>query len=101
MPAVTRDDRVSAGRGGKPEAHQPSPPPKALPGFPDAVRVVPKSSPGHRPRPRWREPDGTIYEWDRLHGAVEKYNSRGDHQGEFSADGKQLKPANPSYKAVP
>ena len=36
-----------------------------------------------------------------MHGTVEKYDDHGRHQGEFTLDGKQTKPANPSYRAVP
>jgi len=34
-------------------------------------------------RKRWKDSEGNIYEWDSQHGAVEKYNSRGVHLGEF------------------
>jgi antitoxin component YwqK of YwqJK toxin-antitoxin module len=45
-------------------------------------------------RPRWKEPDGTIYEWDSQHGTVEKYDADGNHLGEFDQfNGKQTGPA--------
>ena len=50
----------------------------------------------------WKDPDGAIYDWDSRHGTVEKYNSRGRHEGEFDPDtGKRLKPANPARKVEP
>jgi len=40
--------------------------------------------PGGRLRPRWRVPDGRIFEWDYQHGTVEGYDGRGGrHLGEF------------------
>ena len=46
-------------------------------------------------RKRWKDADKNIYEWDSQHGALEKYNSRGEHLGEFDAKtGAQTKPAN-------
>jgi hypothetical protein len=68
------------------------PPPKTLPGFPKAAGVRPKTSVdsiGNKKRKRWAEPDGTIYEWDYLHGTVEKYDKQGRHQGEFHPDGRK------------
>jgi hypothetical protein len=58
--------------------------------------VKPKALPGQRPRTRWALPDGGFLEFDRRHGTVEKYSRRGDHEGEFGVDGRQLKPANPN-----
>lgn len=37
-------------------------------------------------RKRWKDRGGQIYEWDSLHGRVEKYNKRGKHLGEFDPD---------------
>lgn len=46
---------------------------------------------------RWKGRDGTIYEWDFQHGAVEKYNKRGKHLGEFDHEtGTQNKAADPT-----
>ena len=59
------------------------PPPEALPGFPGAERVRPKTRMGGRLRPRWRDADGFIYEWDFRHGSIERYDRRGRHLGEF------------------
>jgi hypothetical protein len=72
-----------AGRSG-----MPIPPPgdgQSLPGFPGSRRVRPKTPmPGGRLRPRWRVPDGRIFEWDFQHGTVEGYDGRrGRHLGEF------------------
>jgi hypothetical protein len=55
-----------------------------LPGFPGAVRVRSKTSFAGGLRRRWKEPDGTIYEWDYQHGNVEVYDARGHHRGEFN-----------------
>ncbi|MBM1186533.1 S-type pyocin domain-containing protein [Pseudomonas lundensis] len=65
--------------------HSYHPPPKDLSAFPDA-RVTPRKTPlqgGGGLRKRWKTRDGTIFEWDSQHGAVEKYNKRGKHLGEF------------------
>jgi hypothetical protein len=35
---------------------------------------------------RWRYADGTIYEWDYQHGAVEVYDAQGRHSGEIDPD---------------
>jgi len=66
--------------------HYYTPPPKELPGFPEAQRVPNKS------RARWKNGDD-ILEWDSQHGDVEVYNKQGKHQG--SADpstGQMVKP---------
>jgi hypothetical protein len=71
------------------------PPPKTLPGFPDAKPAKPKTpiaGNGDKLRKRWKSPDGTIYEWDYRHGTVEKYDSKGKHQGEFRPDGTTIGP---------
>lgn len=65
------------------------PPPKVLPGFPDAERVPNKG------RARWRTKDGDILEWDYQHGEVEVYNRQGKHQGSKKPDGTDPKPAVP------
>ncbi|MBV8472129.1 MAG: hypothetical protein JO234_01825 [Hyphomicrobiales bacterium] len=60
------------------------PAPRTLRGFPKATKVVPKTPiQGGGLRKRWKDVDGTIYEWDYAHGRVEKYDSQGHHQGEF------------------
>jgi len=80
------------------------PAPKSLPAFPSAKRARIKT-PVHRGggmRIRWKDDDGAIYEWDYAHGTVEKYNSRGHHQGEFDPySGRQLKPASPARRVEP
>jgi hypothetical protein len=57
------------------------PAPDRLPGFPLARRTEPKSQ-----RRRWLDEGGHILEWDYQHGAVEMYDSRGRHLGEFDPD---------------
>ncbi|MHC8337473.1 colicin E3/pyocin S6 family cytotoxin [Pseudomonas sp. HLT2-19-2] len=53
-------------------------------------------------RDRWKDEDGTIYEWDSQHGALEKYNKRGKHLGEFNPDtGAQTRPANKTRAVEP
>ncbi|AWV00319.1 hypothetical protein DM992_12825 [Burkholderia sp. JP2-270] len=62
------------------------PAPKNLPGFPEAVRVPPKTPiPGipEKKRARWKESKGCICEWDYQHGEVERYDKRGNHMGAF------------------
>lgn len=80
-------------------------PPRTLRGFPRAARVRPKTAyggPGML-RARWRDDDeGTIYEWDYLHGRVEVYDKRGRHIGEFDeATGTQIGPADPRKAVEP
>jgi hypothetical protein len=98
---ATNRGSPSVGRGGKAGAHQPAVPPKVLPGFPGATLSRPKAKRGQKPRTRWTLPDGTFLEFDSRHGTVEKYDEHGRHQGEFSIEGVELKPANPNYTAVP
>ena len=62
-------------------------PPDNLKGFPSAVWAKPKTPrKGGGLRRRWKDEDGNIYEWDYLHGHVERYDGRGNHQGGFDAD---------------
>ncbi|WP_415974044.1 colicin E3/pyocin S6 family cytotoxin [Rhodococcus sp. 077-4] len=50
-------------------------------------------------RTRWTDDKGNIYEWDRQHGAVEKYSKNGKHLGEFDPNtGAQTKPPDPTRK---
>jgi hypothetical protein len=50
---------------------------------------------------RWRD-ENFIYEWDSLHGKVEKYESRGKHLGEFDPlTGEQTKEADPNRSIEP
>lgn len=70
--------------------------------FLGAQLARPKARKGHRARTRWVEPGGVFYEWDSMHAAVEKYDARGHHLGEFDpVTGRQLKLRNPAYRAVP
>jgi hypothetical protein len=81
------------------------PPPKDLPGFPNARRVRPKtaiSKDATQRRPRWKMPDGRILEWDSRHGALEVYNSRGHHLGEFNPEtGRIRKDKDPTRRIDP
>jgi len=87
---------------GRPPAHQPIVAPRDLPGFPFARKVKPKSRFRAGLRPRWRDRNNDILEWDSRHGRVERYNSRGEHLGEYSAEtGEQLSPADHTRKVVP
>lgn len=71
-------------------------PPRDLIGFPRAIRVRPKTAYGSGLRPRWRDANGDLLEWDFRHGRVERYNSRGEHQGEFDhQSGTLLSPSQP------
>jgi hypothetical protein len=79
-----KDDDKLSGSARNPVVPGPVPAPKELPGFPDAWRDKPKTPrPGGGLRPRWKDADGNIYEWDSQHGAVERYNKRGEHLGEY------------------
>ncbi len=64
------------------------PPPKSLPGFPEASKTKPVGG-----RPRWINSDGDILEWDRQHGDVERYNKQGNkHKGSYDPEtGKKTK----------
>jgi hypothetical protein len=78
------------------------PAPSTLPGFPNAVKVKPMSprTGGGGLRARWQ--DGkNILEWDYQHGAVEMYNKRGQHLGEYDPlTGAQTKDAVPGRTCV-
>ncbi|MBV8105094.1 MAG: hypothetical protein JO223_10815 [Hyphomicrobiales bacterium] len=79
-------------------------PPKSLPGIPTARRVRAKTAVKGTGllRRRWQTKDGAIYEWDYQHGAVEKYNKRGVHEGEFDGNtGEQTGPAIPTRRIKP
>ncbi|MNQ78536.1 Colicin-E3 [compost metagenome] len=87
-----------------PGDHSYHPAPKGLTAFPDA-QVTPRKTPikgGGGLRKRWKIRDGTIFEWDSQHGAVEKYNKRGKHLGEFDPEtGEQTKDADKSREVEP
>lgn len=79
------------------------PAPKELRGFPGTRRSKPKTSVqgGQGLRKRWVDDNGGIYEWAQ-HGAVERYDKRGKHLGEFDAEtGEQIKPADPMRRVEP
>ncbi|MFJ6677456.1 colicin E3/pyocin S6 family cytotoxin [Actinosynnema sp. NPDC091369] len=82
--------------------YTPPPPGKKLPGFPDA-RYVGRGSPvkGGGSRARWELPNGSILEWDSMHGTVEMWTNKkknAKHVGEFDPNtGKQL----PGQKGQP
>ena len=62
-------------------------PPDFLRARPEAKKVRSKTIfAGNRRRRRWRDPDGTIYEWDYQHGTVEVYDRYGRHLGEINPD---------------
>jgi hypothetical protein len=74
-----------------------------LPAFPRARRVKGKTRFAGGIRRRWKAPDGTIYEWDYRHGAVEVYDARGrNHRGDFDPmTGRQIGPAQPDRTVEP
>ncbi|SET29439.1 colicin E3/pyocin S6 family cytotoxin [Pseudomonas graminis] len=79
-------------------------PPKELAAFPDA-KVAPRKTSvkgGGGLRKRWKTQAGEIFEWDSQHGAIEKYNKRGKHLGEFDAEtGTQTKSADSTREVEP
>lgn len=84
--------------------HHYYPKPDTLVAFPGAKRARSKTpvQGGGGQRQRWKDPDGTIYEWDSQHGTVEKYNRRGRHLGEFDhLTGAELKPGNTKRRIEP
>ena len=64
----------------------PAPTADALDGFPGTFSAKSKTSRqgGGGRRKRWKDQDGTIYEWDYQHGHVEVYDRLGRHKGVFS-----------------
>jgi hypothetical protein len=78
------------------------PPPRTLPAFPNAVQTKPKTrAKSGGLLKRWKDAE-FIYEWDTLHGRVEKYDKKGKHLGEFDCEtGKQTKEANPIRRIEP
>jgi Cytotoxic len=80
----------------------PVPAPAKLPAFPNAKRVRPKTyRKDGSMRHRWKD-DKNIYEWDAQHGAVEKYDLRGRHLGQYDPDmGTLQKPADPTRRIQP
>ncbi|RDI26784.1 putative cytotoxic protein [Rhodococcus sp. AG1013] len=90
-PTTFNSTTTSGGGGG---AHNYVTPPKNLSGFPNAR---PAKRLGHRKR--WQDDKGNTYEWDYQHGAIEKYDKNGKHQGEYNPDtGAQTKPADPKRR---
>lgn len=80
------------------------PAPSALPGFPDATRAKRKTyvQGGGGQRKRWKTAKGLILEWDSQHGAVEMYDKRGRHLGEFDPlTGEQTKVADRARSIEP
>ena len=71
--------------------------PDILRAFPEAIRTKPKGG-----RHRWKDPRGLIFEWDSRHGALEVYNARGRHLGEYDhVTGEQLEFADPTREVEP
>lgn len=69
------------------------PAPERLKPFPNAERVKPRG----RAR-RWSD-DDYLYEWDGLHGRIEKYDKEGHHLGEYDAEtGRLTKSAEPGRR---
>ncbi|CAI8735870.1 Toxin [Pseudomonas sp. IT-P253] len=84
--------------------HKYHPAPNGLSAFPDATKASRKTSVkgGGGLRKRWTTPKGTILEWDSQHGAVEMYDKRGRHLGEYDpTTGEQTKPADNTRKVEP
>ncbi|WBG66892.1 hypothetical protein ELR50_03455 [Pseudomonas citronellolis] len=68
---------------------------------PGIRQVLPLSGGGGK-RKRWKDDEGYIYEWDSAHGAVEKYDRRGRHLGEFNpVTGEKNKDADPVRRVEP
>lgn len=80
------------------------PPNKQLSAFPGAKPAKKKTAVqgGGKLRERWKDEKGNIYEWDYENGTVEKYDKKGNHQGEFDpSDGRQTKPRKPGRNVEP
>jgi hypothetical protein len=81
-----------------------TPAPKEVTGVLGLKQAKPKTpvQGGGGLRKRWKDQKGNIYEWDSQHGALEKYNKRGKHLGEFdSSTGEQTKPADKTRSVEP
>ena len=77
--------------GGARPGYSPSPRASSLNGFPSTFLVKPKTAFAGGKRRRWKDIDGMIYEWDYLHGQIEKYNSRSRNLGDFHwPSGRQI-----------
>ena len=88
----------------RPGDHKYHPSPTFLTAFPQALRAPSKSGVkgGGKLRPRWKAPNGYIYEWDFERGKVEKYNKRGKHLGEFDPiTGERTKDAEDKRRVEP
>jgi len=88
----------------RPGDHMYHPKPKFLPAFPNAIRAPSKTviKGGGGLRPRWKELNSYIYEWDFERGKVEKYNHRGKHLGEFNPiTGERTKDADDKRRIEP
>jgi len=84
--------------------HKYYPAPKGLTAFPNATRATRKTpiKGGGGLRKRWKTPNGKIFEWDSQHGAVEMYDKRGRHLGEYhTTTSEQTKPADNTRKVEP
>jgi len=80
------------------------PAPRSLTAFPQATKSNRKTpiKGGGGLRKRWKNPKGIIFEWDSQHGAVEMYDKRGHHLGEFDpTTGEQTKPADKTRRVEP
>lgn len=78
------------------------PPPDVPPAFPDLRSVRRKTHFAGGLRKRWKDAAGNIYEWDYLHGTVEKFGARGRHLGEYDPDtGEQISDADPNRTVEP
>jgi Cytotoxic len=106
IPGLPADEELPASNGVfslAPRDHDYHQKPKSLPAFPDAKRTTSKTpiQRSRNLRPRWKDRD-YIYEWDGQHGAIEKFNKRGRHLGEFDHNtGIQTKPADQTRRIEP
>jgi hypothetical protein len=81
----------------RPEGRPTYPAPDRLPAFPHAVRIKPKGG-----RIRWRNRDGSVFEWESRDGALEMFGVHGWHLGEYDhVHGEILKLAEPGRRTEP
>lgn len=80
----------------------PPPADDELKGFPGTRRKKGKTRFPGGIRRRWKDDDGVIYEWDYLHGRIEKWNPRGNrHLGDFDHNtGRQIGAPDPARHPV-
>jgi hypothetical protein len=91
-PQPIKDEAIHAAPAWTPPGPGHIPAPKELKGYPE-LEMVKRKTPvqgGGGKRKRRKDAKGNIYEWDSQHGALEMYDKRGRHLGEFDHETRQM-----------